>query len=166
MTGSTSSSDLFQAQVQPKGSLNTLTILTFIGCGLAYIGALYSFFKAGSYEDDIAKMEDMRDRSSGTAARLMEESMQLAQKSHDYRYILFLSGLLFTTLCLIGALQMRKLKKSGYPLYVVGEIAPIILSIVLLGLGSMVMKITIGFSIVIAILFVALYSAQRKYMVN
>jgi len=160
------SSDLFQTQVQPKGSLNTLTTLTIIGCSIGYIGSIYSFFKAGSYEEDIAKMEDMRDRSSGTGARLIDESIQMAQKSHDYRYILLLSGVLFLTLCLIGALQMRKLKKSGYPIYVVGEIAPIILSIALLGIGSMIMKITMGFTIVIAILFVALYSAQRKYLVD
>ena len=115
----------------------------------------------------MAEMEEMQDKvgDNELATKMMEGSIEMLHKTHDYRYILLLSGILFTTLCLIGALQMRKLKKSGYTLYVVGELTPLILSAVLLGF-SFLGSITIAISALFAIVFVILYSTQRKYLVN
>ncbi len=161
--------DLFDQQ-QPKtlpGMLNVLTILTFIGCGIAYIGTIISFFSAANYEKQVADMEDMQDKmgDSELASRMMQGSMEMLQKTYEYRYILLLSGILFTTLCLVGALQMRKLKKSGYTLYLIGELAPVILTAALIGF-SLTGGIMILFSAIFAILFVILYTTQRKYLVN
>ena len=100
------------------------------------------------------------------ATKMMDGSIEMVQKAYDYRYILLISALLFTTLCLIGAMQMRKLKKSGYLLYFIGEIAPVILSLVLIGFGSFMAKIMTILSIIVALVFVILYTTQRKYLVN
>jgi hypothetical protein len=161
--------DLFDQQ-QPKtlpGMLNFLTILTFIGCAIAYIGAIMGFFSAANYEKQLADMEEMQDKMGDNelASRMMEGSAEMLQKTYDYRYILLLSGILFTTLCLVGALQMRKLKKSGYTLYLIGELAPIILTAALIGF-SLTGGIMILISSFFAILFVILYTTQRKYLVN
>jgi hypothetical protein len=163
------STDLFDQQ-QPKGlpgMLNVLTILTFIGCGIAYISSIISFFSASNYEKNMAEMEELQDNMGDNelANSMMQGSVDMMQKSYDYRYIILLSGLLFTTLCLIGALQMRKLKKSGYTLYVIGEIAPIVIMGALIGF-SLVGGLTILMSLVFAVVFVILYTTQRKYLVN
>jgi hypothetical protein len=166
---SNQNTDLFDQQ--PKGlpgMLNVLTILTFIGCGLAYISGIYSFYTSSNYEKEVAKMEEMQDKmgdNNEMAAKMLEGSMAMMQKAYEYRYILILSTLLFTTLCLLGALQMRKLKKSGFILYSIGEIAPVILSAVLMGF-SFVGGIGTAIAAVFAILFVILYATQRKYLVN
>jgi hypothetical protein len=60
---------------------------------------------------------------------------------------------------------MRKLKKSGYLLYVIGELAPLIITAVILGF-SLMGGMAILFSGIVAIVFVILYSTQRKYLVN
>ena len=163
------STDLFDQQ-QPKGlpgMLNVLTILTFIGCGIAYISSIISFFSASNYEKDMAEMEELQDNMGDNELgnSVMQGAVDMMQKSYDYRYIILLSGLLFTTLCLIGALQMRKLKKSGYTLYVIGEIAPIVIMGALIGF-SLVGGLTILMSLVFAVVFVILYTTQRKYLVN
>lgn len=163
------STDLFDQQ-QPKGlpgMLNVLTILTFIGCGIAYISSMISFFSASNYEKDMAEMEELQDNMGDNELgnSVMQGAVDMMQKSYDYRYIILLSGLLFTTLCLIGALQMRKLKKSGYTLYVIGEIAPIVIMGALIGF-SFVGGLTIIMSLVFAVVFVILYTTQRKYLVN
>jgi hypothetical protein len=160
--------DLFQDQ--PKvlpGMLNALTILTFVGCAISYLSIIWNFIQAGNIEKQKAEMEDMRDRvgDSGFGSKMMEGSLDVLQKSYDYRYILLITGLLFTTLCLIGAMQMRKLKRSGYTIYVVGELAPIIVSAALIGF-SLVGGIATVFSAVFALLFVILYTTQRKHLVN
>jgi len=93
-------------------------------------------------------------------------------KSADNRSLLLISGLVFTTLCLISAFQMRKLKKLGYYLYLIGEIAPIVVSAGLFGGlsgGSSNSAMTI-FGVIIGIgipvVFVILYSTQLKYLEN
>jgi hypothetical protein len=110
-------------------------------------------------------MQDKMGDNNEMAAKMLEGSMAMMQKAYEYRYILILSTLLFTTLCLLGALQMRKLKKSGFILYSIGEIAPVILSAVLMGF-SFVGGIGTAIAAVFAILFVILYATQRKYLVN
>jgi len=147
--------------------LNVLTILTFVGCGLTYLSTLWGFYETTNYENRRAEMEELRDKAgdSGFAARVAQDSLDMLQKSHENRYILLLSGLLFTTLCLVGAFQMRKLKKSGYTLYLIGEITPVIITAALIGF-SLVGGISTIFSAVIAVLFIVLYTTQRKYLNN
>lgn len=150
------------------GMLNVLTILTFIGSGLAYISLIFGFFTNSNFEKQKEKMEDLQDQmgdSSGMASEMMQGSMEMAQKSYDNRYILLVSGLLFTTMCVIGAMQMRKLKKSGFLIYTIGELAPVIITAALMGF-SLVGGITTAVTAVFAILFVVLYATQRKYLVN
>ena len=150
----------------PSG-LNTLTILTFIGCALSYGTSIWSLIRDNDFEDAMSKMEKMRDQSTegSFAYKMAEGSIDMAQKSHEYKYILFASALLFTTLCLVGAIQMRKLKKNGFMIYVVGEIAPLIIMGILIGF-SFFGGIGILVGAFIAILFVILYANQRKYLVN
>ena len=159
--------DLFEHQPPPRltGMLNVLTILTFIGSGLAYISTLFSYFT--SSEEQVAEMREQQERlgDSGLAGKMMEGSIDILQKSYDHRYILLASGLIFTTLCLLGAIRMRKLRKSGYFIYLIGELAPIVIAIGLFG-SSFFGAISILFTAVFAILFVILYSTQLKYLVN
>jgi hypothetical protein len=153
---------------QLPGMLNVLTILTFIGCGFAYLAALYGFFAGSDPDKQIAEIREQQEKmgdSDGFASKMMEGSVEMIQKSYDHRYILLISGLLFTTLCLIGAMHMRKLKKTGYYYYLIGELAPIVLSAGLFG-ASFLSGMTILFSAVVAIVFVILYSTQLKYLQN
>jgi hypothetical protein len=162
------SDDLFDGQ--PKklpGMLNVLTILTYIGCAIAYLSTIWGFIDSSNLDKKRAEFDSLQDSMGDNemASKMMEGSLDIMQKSYDNRYILLISGLLFTTLCLVGAMQMRKLKKSGYPLYVIGEIAPVILSAILIGF-SLVGGFMIILGAVIAAIFVILYSTQRKYLTN
>ncbi|HEY0060135.1 MAG TPA: hypothetical protein VGB56_13450, partial [Flavisolibacter sp.] len=143
------------------------TILTFIGCALSYLGAIWSFIDSSNIDKKRAELEAAQDSmgDSEMASKMMAGSLEIMEKSYDNRYILLISGLLFTTLCLIGAMQMRKLKKSGYPLYVIGELAPVVITAVLIGF-SLLGGFMIALTAVIAIIFVILYTSQRKHLVN
>lgn len=160
------SSDLFNQHQEPRltGMLNVLTILTFIGCALAYLGGIYGFLTS---ETQVRDLEKLRDQSSGSefVDKMAQGSLEIAQKSYEYRYVMLASCLIFTTMCLIGALQMRKLKKSGFTIYTIGELAPIVLTAVLIGF-SFFGSIMIFMSAIFAVLFVILYATQLKYMVK
>jgi hypothetical protein len=164
METSNQNTHLFEDQPKPlSGTLNVLTILTFIGCGFAYLGTLYNLYKAGSYETDRANLESQLDKigEDGFAGQMLKSSLDMMDKSYEYRYILLISGLVFTTFCLIGAIKMRKQKKSGLPLYIIGELAPVVLTGILIGFSSLFMI----FGAVIALVFVLLYVGQRKNLI-
>jgi hypothetical protein len=149
----------------PSG-LNVLTILTFIGCGLAFLGILYSLYTntPSVYEKNREKITEQMDKvdTDTFPGSMMKGQLETMEKAHQYHWPLFIAGLIGTGMCLVGALRMRKLQKSGYPLYVIGELAPVIVSGVLLGFAGM--QFIIG--LVIAVVFVLLYTAQRKHLVN
>lgn len=162
------SADLFPEQKKElPGMLNVLTILTFIGCGLSYLSSIWGYIDSSNYEKNKAEMERLLDEAgdSSMAGKMLEGSLQIMEKTYEYRYILLLSGLLFTTLCLIGAMQMRKLKKSGYTLYLIGELVPLAIFAALVGF-SLAGGIMLILSAVVAIIFVILYTTQRKHLVN
>ena len=68
---------------------------------------------------------------------------------------------MFTTFCLIVDIKMRKQKKSGLALYIIGELAPVVLTGILIGFSSIMMII----GAVIALIFVFLYASQRKNLI-
>jgi hypothetical protein len=161
--------DVFNQQ-RPKtlpGMLNVLTILTFIGCGLGYINTCWGFITSLNPEKQIERIREAQEKmgDNGFFSNMMRGSENMIQKSYDYRYIILATGLLAVTLCLIGALQMRKLKKSGYYMYIVGELAPIVVMAGLFG-SSFVGAISLLFKAIVAVTFVILYSTQLKYLSN
>lgn len=169
MENSNQANDLFDQQ-RPRelpGMLNVLTILTFIGCGLSFLTVCWNFISSSDPDKQIEKINEAREKmgDSGFGAKMMENSIDIIQKSYDNRYLLIITGLIFTTLCLIGAIRMRKLRKSGYYFYLIGELAPIVLAAGLFG-SNIFSAIALLFSALIAVVFVVLYSTQLKYLHN
>ncbi len=156
---------------KPKLSsgLNVLTILTFIGCGLQLLGSAYSFLTAQkSYEgmdEVIAQMNSPE--MPGWAKSMMgdpEHFREMITKGYENRIPILLLSLVAVALCFYGALQMRKLKKQGYLLYVIGEILPFLVQVLFIGMFVLTGATGIFF-ICIAILFILLYTMQRKNLV-
>ncbi len=109
--------------------LNVLTILTYIGSGLAILGGLFML------------------TGSTFLARLLPS---LGVGGFAYGVALLLGA----ALCIFGAMQMRNLKKTGFFIYVAGElIAPIA--------ASVFIAFSIG-TFVIPIIFIVLYAINLK----
>lgn len=163
--------NIFEDQTPPKltSTLNVLTILTFIGCALQFISAFFAFTTAKSnYENREEVIQQMQsDEVPGFLKGMMgtpEEYTEIVTKSLENRIPILLISLLSVFLCFYGALQMRKLKKQGYTFYVVGQILPFISIIVFLGTSIAFSGGTL-FSFVIALIFILLYTTQRKHLV-
>ncbi|HTM92403.1 MAG TPA: hypothetical protein VL095_08295 [Flavisolibacter sp.] len=155
------------AQHRPKSlpaMLNVLTILTFIGCGLGLLSSGWNFISSSS--DQIEKLQEQREKMSeqtGFAKKFFDDSFDIAQVGFDHKNLLLVVGLIGLVLCLIGAIQMRKLKRSGFFMYTIGELAPIF---VLGGLLTSITNINFLFSVFFSFLFVILYATQLKHLVN
>ena len=144
--------------------LNVLTILTFIGNGLGVISAFYSFFSAASSYDKIVQAQDQLDQMPGFVKNMMgPDPVGTARRMLDNRLPIMLLTLVGCLLCFYGAFQMRMLKKTGFTIYIVGDVVPFISLALFVGVSTLT-----GFSgifgLIIAVVFVILYGTQLKYM--
>lgn len=147
------------------GMLNVLTILTFIGCALGFIGGIWNYVRADKAFKDIVAAQEKLEEAPAWARKMMgPEMVEMARKSMEYKLPVMLLTLIGSALCLYGALEMRKLRKQGFILWVAGEFAPIICSVIFLGMGMFSGFAMIGF--LFPVLFLVLYASQRKYLVN
>ena len=145
--------------------LNVLTILTIVGSAVALIGSIYNYFTVcKSVEDLTTKLEDL-DLGNGTMAKMMQSSLEIANKNCENKLTILLITIVGSLLCLFGALIMRKLKKQGFLIYTAGELITPLASIVILGLGSMMGMLMLT-GLIVPIVFIILYGLQRKHLVN
>lgn len=146
--------------------LNVLTILTYIGCALGLISAIWNYFTIGwaskMYENGtvVTKTGDKGLDS------LMSGVSEMAKRQYDNRLMILLFGVVGVALCFYGALQMRNLKKQGYLIYVAGEILPIISFAFFIGFGNIFGAMAMVFTILFAAVFIILYTTQRKELIN
>src|SRR5688572_19782990 len=95
--------DLFQDQrPQGYGMLKTLTMLTFIGCAIAYIGLILNVISWNDYERQLAEAQEIEEHMADNeaASHLIQGSAEMIQKSHEHRYVLAAATFIFTTMCL------------------------------------------------------------------
>jgi hypothetical protein len=107
--------------------------------------------------DDLEKMPEFAKKM------FSPEAVQLVRVSYENRIPLLILGLVGLALCVYGAMQMRALKKQGYYMWLIGEILPLIGSIIFVGIG-LLSNFTGMISLAITALFILLYSLQLKYL--
>lgn len=153
---------------KPKipGSLNVVSILTFIGCG---IGAIWTFaaFPFLSWSLKMMDKATSENASSLTEKQVadMDKSRQMIEVMLAHKWPIIITGIAGIALCLYGALQMRKLKKEGFYIYVVGEVLPVVAGVMMLGFAAQFNGVmSYVFTLGIPALFIGLYASNLKHM--
>lgn len=146
-------------------SLNVLTILTFIGCGIGALGAVATPFIMKFSKEMMDKASAMSTEMSDKQLAEIERGRHMIELTQQNIVPLTIIGVIGITACLIGALWMRKLKKDGYWLYVAGEVLPLVGNLIFLGTAAYAdWKSYLG--LIIPVVFIILYTMQRKYLVK
>ena len=154
----------FQTQTLPSG-LNVLTILTFIGCAL---GAIFTLATPWLMKFSLSMINKAAETGTDLTPKQIadaEASKKVIELTQANMTPLLLIGAAGIVLCFIGALMMRKLKKDGFLIYVAGQVLPIVGSLALLGMAQFT-GATSYIMFLIPIVFIILYSMQRKYLVK
>jgi hypothetical protein len=139
--------------------LTVVCILTYIGVGIGILGSVGAWwgmrFLANMMEQhggDLEGLPGMNDPAK------IEQTM-LAMK---YSNVMLVSGILCSIICLVGALQMWKQKKMGFYIYLVGEIAPMIVSLSLMGASAFIGWGILG--VAFPATFIVLYLLNLKHL--
>ena len=144
--------------------LNVLTILTFIGNGLGFFSAFYSYFSAPSNYDKVVQAQDKLDQMPDFVKSMMgPDPVGNARRMLDNRLPIMLLTLVGCLLCFYGAWQMRKRKKTGFTIYILGDVVPLIALFIFIGASSVTGFAGI-FGLIITLVFIILYATQLKYL--
>ncbi len=148
----------------PTG-LNVLTILTFIGCAYDLYQSISGFSRSNA--EALKEFDKAQDQMKEAPAWVKNfagpEMRELMMQSMDNKVPILIIGLIATGLCLYGALEMRKLKKQGYFIWLIGEILPFVsVAIFVPAFYQTFLK----FFLIIPIIFIILYTVQRKHLVK
>lgn len=145
-------------------TINVLSILTFIGSGMVLLFQLYYFAAAKRIYDTAMASQDKIDQAPAWAKNLQgPDPIGVIQRTYDNRLPISLLTIVAAVLCIIGAVQMRKLKKNGFYIYLVGELLPIVTTAIFIGTAAMA-GIGFYFGLVIYAVFIILYATQLKYL--
>lgn len=143
--------------------LNVLTILTFIGSGLSLLSSIWSFFTLSKTRETLEMSREMQEEMNQELDNPMLNSvMESSLKMLENGPTLYTVGIIVALLSILGALQMRKLKKTGFYLYTASNIAGIAVPLAIVGFGFMGSMILLGS--IFTILFIILYAVNLKHM--
>lgn len=147
----------------PTG-INVLTILTFIGCAIELYNTVSGFISGRKALDELEKNQEKMAEAPSWAKKLAgPEVQEMMAKAYENRIPLLIIGLMGVALCFYGALQMRKLKKEGYIIWLIGEILPYISSAIFI---PVFFRTPFVYFSIIPVLFIILYTMHRKYLVK
>lgn len=112
--------------------------------------------------EELEKAQEQLAEAPGWAKKMAgPDVMEMMQQALDNKVPLLIIGLVAVGLCIYGALQMRKLKKEGYFMWLSGEILPFISAAIFM--PALFKTIYIWFAI-FPVIFIILYTLQRKHL--
>ena len=145
--------------------LNVLTILTFIGCAIELFFGSLNFIKGRKNLDDLEELQSsgkLDDAPEFMKKMAGPEALENARLAYENRIPLFVIMLVGVSLCIYGAIQMRKLQKNGYYMWLIGELLPIVGTLIFIGIGFFTG--TTGFFLIFPLLFIILYTTLLKHL--
>ncbi|MBS1626449.1 MAG: hypothetical protein JSR09_03650 [Bacteroidetes bacterium] len=147
-------------------TLNVLTILTIIGCAIGLLGGFWQFATA---DKNVAQIESVLNNPTqynalpDFAKKFMSpEALENAKLVAANKVPILALNLIGCVLCFVGALQMRKYKMQGFYYWLVGEVVPVIGGFIFM--GNAMTKGWGLLGLVIPLVFIFLYTAQRKHL--
>jgi len=143
--------------------LNVLTILTFIGSGISLLSSIWSFTTLSQTRATLEMTRGVQgelneDLDNPFVNNIMEGTMRMLENGPT----IYTVGIIVAILSILGALQMRKLKKTGFFLYSAANIAGVAVPLAIVGFGFMGSMILLGS--VFTILFIILYAVNLKHL--
>jgi hypothetical protein len=146
------------------GMLNVLTILTLINSAFGFAVAVLGFVLAPLTYRSAIDNQSRFDRLPELFRNLLGSNhIERARVALENRVPILLLSLVAMTLLLFGALQMRKLKRRGFYLYLLGDLVPVVNLIAFIKPNPFIWAL-VAFTATISLTFIILYSTQLKYM--
>ncbi len=162
-----------EEQVQPVETKKRPVFITVLGI-LSFIGIAWQIIQgfitmgAGAVTSAVTgtgsnlsqEMQNVEGMDSAMAG--LNQAVDAANKLAQNATALGIVNIICALICLLGVLWMWKLLKKGFYVYLVGELAAPIITLILVGFGIGGFFATMGF--IVPIIMVILYAVNLKHM--
>ena len=151
------------------GSIKTLTVLTFIGSSLGISIGVWTYMKSAL---NLEKMQDLMnstdfDKLPDYVKKMYsQDTIDFMIKMDANKLPIFILNFIGCSLCIYGAIEMRKLKMSGFYTYLMGSLLPLVGMILFMGKSYLKGGYNVYIGLGITALFIILYGFQTKYLDN
>ncbi len=153
----------FPQEKKVPGLLNVLTILTLIWSAYELYSTISNYLKGDKAIKQLEEAQEKLQDAPGWARKLAgPEVLDLTRKAFENRLPMTILGLVAIALCVYGALEMRKLKKQGYYLWLIGELLPIISMTIFI--GGVFFQTIFAYFLIFPIIVILLYTSQLKHL--
>lgn len=157
--------EVYEIETLPQG-LNVLTILTYVGSAYQVLKTVYSYFMSAvqvKMDSTITKTENKK--LPPAVGHFFDDARKMVQRQYENRTLILILSILTAAGCFYGALQMRKRKKAGFAVYAVSElIYPVVFMIITGYSVNSLFGLIMLMGFIFPILFVVLYTFQRKHL--
>ncbi len=140
--------------------LKVLCILSFLGSGLGIIGAIWNYISVRASTELYQNIGNAEGEDPLGIMSSLQDSLIKAVENAIPNLII---GILCSIICLVGVFMMWQLKKKGFFIYSIGELAYPISTFILSG-GGLIGGIGAAFSLIVALVFVVLYGMNYKHL--
>jgi hypothetical protein len=152
--------------------LTVLCILTFIGSCYAIVNGTITYFNADKVAQKVisakAEMNDEAHKKNNAnsgdntfAAKVMNNVSVMANPDNLRKASL--GNIIASVFCLLGAILMWRLNRTGFYIYVLGTIIGIVVPFYVFG-NNFLTALSVGFAAFIGVLFVIFYAMNLKSM--
>ena len=154
-------------EAESYGNIKTLTILTFIGSSLGLIFGVLAYAKSA---ENLAKMQDLIngpdfDKLPDYLKKMYSQNtIDFMNKMDVNKLPILILNFIGCGLCIYGAIEMRKLKMSGFYTYLMGSLLPFIGMFLFMGTSYLKGGYNVYISLGVTALFITLYGFQTKYL--
>lgn len=149
----------YVAPPQIPQAINVLSILSFIGSAFQIVSGIVAYFIIPFSVQSISETRALeKSREMKPFSGFLKWSTESTLRQYEYRVPLLVVMIATALVCVWGVWQMRKLKKSGFTIYSIGEFAMPLFTALVIDVWSSL------FSFIVAIIFVLLFYFQRKQL--
>jgi len=141
------------------GFLTVLCILSFIGVAISIVMSIIGYIGLSALSSVSSSLSSGFGDNAEVSSSL--SNMDALIKNGALYYILLIVA---AVICLIGVIMMWKLKKAGFYIYCIGELAPVILPFILFGGFGVLGNMALVMGLVFPIAFIIMYALNLKHM--
>lgn len=151
--------------------LSVLCILSFVWMGISALGPLFGLVTGPQSEDQMLEGKaalyqtatQMKEQHMDGFARVMRQLGDMAESLNDHHYLVQLVTLIVLAIGVFGVIQMWKLKKIGFHMYIIYSLVASS-QVYFFVKPELVPTFLIVFNLIISGIFVLLYALNVKHL--
>jgi TM2 domain-containing membrane protein YozV len=161
----------FEPKMERPTFLKVLSILSFISIGLSLLSGVYSLI-TGPLSDEqmleqkvelLKSTDELRSAGMDGFVKLLEQIQRMSESINQHFYAVSLVSILVLGIGLFGVLKMWMGKRIGFHLYIIYSLLTVG-QLYLFVASADVPSVVVIWNLVIAALFIFMYSRNLKWM--